>query len=100
MPSVLVQSTGGTAEESWSGLEIMDTFTIVLDSRAETESNALLTLRNAIGVLKAAAVRQSSAVRYVALNTQYSWGADPVRPDIAMCSANLSIRAHSESITI
>lgn len=100
MPSVLVQSTGGTAEESWSGLEIMDTFTIVLDSRAETESNALLTLRNAIGVLKAAAARQSSAVRYVALNTQYSWGADPVRPDIAMCSANLSIRAHSESITI
>ncbi len=100
MPSVLVQSTGGTAEESWSGLEIMDTFTIVLDSRAETESNALLTLRNAIGVLKAAAAGQSSAVRYVALNTQYSWGADPVRPDIAMCSANLSIRAHSESITI
>ncbi len=100
MPSVLVQSTGGAAEESWSGLEIMDTFTIVLDSRAETESNALLTLRNAIGVLKAAAAGQSTAVRYVTLNTQYSWGADPVRPDIAMCSANLSIRAHSESITI
>ena len=41
MPSILVQSTGGTTEENWSGLEMMDTFTIVLDSRAETENDAL-----------------------------------------------------------
>ena len=100
MPSVLVQSIGGNTEENWSGFEVMDNFTVVLDSRAETENNALLTLRNAIGVLKTAAAGQNSVIRYVALNTQYSWGADPVRPDIAMCSANLSITAHSESITI
>ena len=100
LPSVLVQSIGGTTEENWSGLEVMDNFTIVLDSRAETENDALLTLRNAIGVLKAVAAEQSAVIRYVSLNTQYSWGSDPVRPDLAMCSANLSIRAHSESITI
>ena len=100
MPSILVQSTGGTTEENWSGLEMMDTFTIVLDSRAETENDALLTLRNAIGVLKAAVAGQSGPVRYVSLNSQYSWGADPVRPELAMCSANLSILARPESITI
>lgn len=100
MPSILVQSTGGTTEENWSGLEMMDTFTIVLDSRAETENDALLTLRNAIGVLKAAVAAQSGPVRYVSLNSQYSWGADPVRPELAMCSANLSILARPESITI
>lgn len=100
MPSVLVQSTGGSIEENWSGLEVMDTFTIVLDSRAATESDALLTLRNAIGVLKASVAEQSASIRYVTLNTQYSWGADPVRPDVSMCSANLSILAHPESITI
>lgn len=100
MPSILVQSTGGTTEENWSGLEMMDTFTIVLDSRAETENDALLTLRNAIGVLKATVAAQSGPVRYVSLNSQYSWGADPVRPELAMCSANLSILARPESITI
>lgn len=100
MPSILVQSTGGTTEENWSGLEVMNTFTIVLDSRAETENDALLTLRNAIGVLKAAVAAQSGPVRYVSLNSQYSWGADPVRPELAMCSANLSILARPESITI
>ena len=100
MPSILVQSTGGTTEENWSGLEVMNTFIIVLDSRAETENDALLTLRNAIGVLKAAVAAQSGPVRYVSLNSQYSWGADPVRPELAMCSANLSILARPESITI
>lgn len=100
MPSILVQSTGGTTEENWSGLEVMNTFTIVLDSRAETENDALLTLRNAIGVLKAAVAAQSGPVRYVSLNSQYSWGADPVRPELAMCSTNLSILARPESITI
>lgn len=100
LPSILVQSTGGTTEENWSGLEVMDTFTIVLDSRAETENDALLILRNAIGVLKAAVTEQTAPIRYVTLNSQYSWGADPVRPELAMCSANLSILARPESITI
>lgn len=100
MPSILVQSTGRTTEENWPGLEVMDTFTIVLDSRAETENDALLTLRNAIGVLKAAVAAQSGPVRYVSLNSQYSWEEDPVRPELAMCSANLSALARPESITI
>ena len=100
MPSILVQSIGGITEENWSGSEIMDTFTVVLDSRSETENDALLTLRNAIGVLKAVSAEQSESIRYVSLNTQYSWGEDPVRPNIAMCSANLNILAHPESITI
>ena len=44
--------------------------------------------------LKAAAKAQTCAVRHVTVNSSGSWGNDPVRPDLAMCSARLDVVAH------
>lgn len=99
-PSILITATGGTVEESWSSEGKIDSFTVVLDSRADSEASALALLRSAIGILKASVAAQTTAVRSVTVNTQYSWGLDPVRPDLAMCSANITARAHTETITI
>lgn len=99
-PSILITATGGTVEESWSSEGKIDSFTVVLDSRADSEASALALLRSTIGILKASVAAQTTAVRSVTVNTQYSWGQDPVRPDLAMCSANLTARAHTETITI
>ena len=59
VPSVLVTQIGGGDTDE------IDTFEIMLDSRAETEAEA-----------------------------------DPVRPDLAMCSSHLVIVAHLEEVTI
>ena len=92
LPCILVSKVGGTERDR------IDTFEVVLDARAKTESEADLTLRNAIGILKAR--RDDTAIRYVTVNSSGSWGSDPARPDLAMCSARLSIVAHVERATI
>lgn len=94
VPSILVQQVGGTDENT------IDTFEIVLDSRAKTEAEALDLLRNAVGILKAVAGNQTTALRYVAVNSSGSWGVDPVRPDLAMCSARLRVIAHEETTNV
>lgn len=99
-PSVLVQQVGGTEKNDWSGDDTLDTFDIVLDARADTECNAWTLLRNAIGILKDAARKQNTVVSYVEVNSQGSWGTDPVRPDLALCSARLWVKARPETITI
>jgi len=91
LPCILVSKVGGTDRDK------IDTFEVVLDSRAKTEYEADLTLRNAIGVLKAV---EGTAIRYVTVNSSGSWGNDPARPDLAMCSARLRIVAHIEHATI
>ena len=91
LPCILVSKVGGTDRDK------IDTFEVVLDSRAATEYEADLTLRNAIGILKAV---DDTAIRYVTVNSSGSWGSDPVRPDLAMCSARLRIVAHIEHATI
>lgn len=91
LPCILVSKVGGTDRDK------IDTFEVVLDSRAKTEYEADLTLRNAIGILKAV---EGTAIRYVTVNSSGSWGSDPVRPDLAMCSARLRIVAHVERATI
>lgn len=91
LPCILVSKVGG------SDLDKIDTFEVVLDSRANTEYEADLTLRNAIGILKAA---DGTAIRHVTVNSSGSWGSDPARPDLAMCSARLRIVAHVERATI
>lgn len=93
-PSLEVSRVGGTDENT------IDTFEIVLDSRAESEADAEEQLRNAIGALKAIAKSQTTALRFVSVNTSGSWGADPVRPDLAMCSARLQVIAHQENTTL
>lgn len=94
VPSLKVQKVGGTDANT------IDTFDIVLDSRAKEPADADELLRNAIGVLKQVAKDQTTAIRFIEVNSSGSWGSDPVRPDLAMCSARLRIVAHQEKTTI
>lgn len=94
VPSLLVQRVGGSESNT------IDSFDIVIDSRAKSEKDADELLRNAIGVLKQIAKEQTTALRYVEENSSGSWGSDPVRPDLAMCSARLRVVAHQEKTII
>lgn len=93
-PCILVTKTGGTESDT------IDRFRISLDSRADTEAEADEALRKAIGILQEVAALQSTALRVVNVNSSGSWGADPVRPDIAMCSASLEIVAHKNHMEV
>ena len=88
LPNILISQVGGKESDT------VDTNSIVLDARAKTEAEASEYLRKAIGLLKAAAKNQTTNLRYVTINTAGSWGNDPVRPDLAMCSARLDVVAH------
>lgn len=94
MPCVLVRQVGG------SDIDTVDTFDVVLDARAKTEAEALETLRNAIGILRSVAKLQTTEIRNVTVNSSGSWGNDPVRPDIAMCSSRLRVVAHLETVEV
>ena len=94
-PCVLITQVGGTDASGF-----VDTVDIVLDARAKNSADASETLRNAIGILRASAGKHNTAIRHVEVNSSGSWGADPVRPDLCMCSARLSVVAHLEEITI
>ena len=95
LPCILVSQVGGTDENGQ-----IDTFDITLDARAKDAADANETLRNAIGILRTAAGNQSTAIRYVSVNSSGSWGNDPVRPDLSMYSARLRIVTHLENKTI
>lgn len=93
LPNILVSQVGGSEADQ------IDTFEVVLDSRAEDEVTALRTLRNAVALIRAIAAEQTTAIRHVVINSSGSWGRDPVRPDLAMCSARLRITVHLEDAT-
>lgn len=93
-PSILVTQVGG------GDVDHIDSINVVLDSRAEHEAEALETLRNALGILRKAVKDQTSALRHLEVISSGSWGADPVRPDLAMCSATVQVVAHLENTTI
>ena len=88
LPHILITQVGGQTAQT------IDTFYVVLDSRAETEAAALDYLNTAIGILKQVAKEQTTAICHVTVNSSGSWGNDPVRPDLAMCSARLDVVAH------
>ena len=94
LPHILITQVGG------SDANDIDTFDVVLDARAETEAAASETLRTAIGVLKAVAKNQTTAIRFVEVNTSGSWGTDPVRPDLALCTARIRVVAHLENLEV
>lgn len=94
LPHILVTQVGGTDTDR------IDTTEIVLDSRAETEAEALDYLNTAKAILIQTAKEQTTALRHVVVNTSGSWGADPVRPDLAMCSARLSVTAHQQKVEV
>lgn len=88
LPHILVTQVGGTDTNK------IDTFEVVLDARAEREAQAVDYLNTAVAILKAVAKEQTTALRHVTVNSFGSWGVDPVRPDLAMCSARISVTAH------
>lgn len=94
VPSILVTQVGGGDTDE------IDAFEITLDSRAKHEAEALEYLRNAVGILKAKAGGDDTPIRHVTVTSSGSWGADPVRPDLAMCSARMVVIAHLEEVTI
>lgn len=93
LPNVLVTTTGGDTDSTASGRGKVDHFMVVLDVRAETESEAMELIRTAVAVLE-------SEMPFTEVNSLYSWGADPIRPDLAMCSATLMVTAHREIVTL
>ena len=94
-PCILVTQVGGVDENGQ-----VDTFDVVLDARATNSADTNELLRDAVGLLRQIARDQTTAIRYVTVNSSGSWGSDPVRPDLCMYSARLSVVAHLESKTI
>ena len=97
VPCVSVSHTGGDTAATSSGKGKVDSFVVVLDARAETHAEASELIRTAVAILEGAS---GGTISYTALNSAYSWGADPVRPDLAMCSATLIVTAHREAVNI
>lgn len=89
-PSLLITATGGNTQNE------IDTFTVTIDARAETDAEADELIRNALGVLKEVSDSQAGALRYMELNALANWRTDPVRPDLKMRSINVQITAHRE----
>ena len=95
LPCILITQVGGTDQDGQ-----IDTFEVTLDARADNAAEANETLRNAIGVLRKAAGDQTTAIRFVEVNSSGSWGSDPARPDLSMYSARLRVVAHLETKSI
>jgi hypothetical protein len=94
MPSILVTKTGGTDADS------IDQHIITLDARAKTEAEADRILRTAIGILKACAALHTTPIKHITVNSSGSWGVDPVRPDICLCTATLEVIAHQTTTEV
>lgn len=99
VPCILVRAAGGGSESNAHGMGVVDAFTVTLDARAEDENDALAYIRRAVGIVEAVGAAQTAGFS-AQLNSLYSWGVDPVRPDLAMCSATLVLTAHRDTITI
>lgn len=98
MPCILVTQVGGRTEYTWAGVGELDAADITLDSRAETDVEALDTLRNAIGYLEEQVSKQTTPLLMVEVNTISSTINDPVRPDLKLCTARILTRARRKKI--
>ena len=88
LPNVLVEQTGGTTSNT------IDSFQIKLSIRAKTDEEALDTMHDVIGVLEYQAEHQFGALRHFSVNSMASWGSDPVRPDLKLCTVTAIVIAH------
>lgn len=93
-PSTLIESVGGTTKDT------IDTFSVKLSTRAKTDAEALEELRNVLGILEYLTKNQVGALRFSTENSLASWGSDPIRPDLKLCTATVIVVAHKESFTI
>lgn len=94
LPNTLIAATGGSSKDT------IDTFTVSLDTRAETDAEAYDTMATSIGLLQKLAANQVGALRKVEINSLGRWGSDPVRPDLKLCTATVIVTAHRQSQTI
>ncbi len=94
LPHLRVRQTGGGTANS------IDSFNVTIDSRALTDVEALDQMRKAQGVLEEQCKMQFGALRYIIINRLASWGSDPVRPDLKLCTLTATITAHRESLEI
>lgn len=94
VPSVLVEQMGG------SGANTIDGFVVRLSARAKTDAEANDLIRTALAVLEAQSQAQFGKLRYSTENSLASWGSDPVRPDLKLCTATVQAYAHKEPLTI
>ena len=95
LPCILITQIGGSDVEGQ-----VDTFNVTLDARAKEAADANETLRNALGILRKVTDEQTTPLRHIVVNSSGNWGSDPVRPDLAMYSAQISVVVHQETITI
>ena len=95
LPCILITQIGGSDVEGQ-----VDTFNVTMDARAKETADANETLRNALGILRKVTEEQTTPLRHIVVNSSGNWGSDPVRPDIAMYSAQISVVVHQETITI
>lgn len=93
-PCLLITTTGGNSRNT------VDTFAVVLDARAETDGEALDYLSTALGLLEKQAQNQVGALRNVTINSLVSWGTDPARPDLKLCTATVLVTAHRVSSSV
>lgn len=94
VPSILVTAVGGTTENT------VDYFDVTLDSRASEDATALENLRNAAAIVVKIALSQQTKLRFAEITNLGSWGKDPVRPELAMCTARLRVIAHNETVEV
>lgn len=92
-PSILVTATGGQTSNE------VDSFQVTLDARAKTDEDAYNLIRTAQGLLEAQADNQFGALRHVITNSLASWGTDPARPDLKLCTLTVLVIAHREMIS-
>lgn len=95
LPCILITQIGGSDVEGQ-----VDTFNVTLDARAKEAADANETLRNALGIIRKVTEEQTTPLRHIVVNSSGNWGSDPVRPDLAMYSAQISVVVHQETITI
>ena len=94
LPCLLITTAGGRSENT------IDTFTLRIDARAKTDTEAYEYLAQTVGALEEQARQQTTAIRNVTINSLASWGSDPARPDLKLCTATLLVTAHREPLTI
>lgn len=93
-PSLLVTLVGGNETNK------IDAFDVIIDSRSRSNAEAMDLLLDAVATLRQVAREQTTPLRYVEVQSIGSWGNDPVRPDLAMCSARVRIYTHKYNKTI
>lgn len=94
LPCILVTQTGGTSDN------LIDSFNVTLDSRAETDEQAFELIRTAQGLLESQTESQFGELRSFTTNTLARWGTDPVRPDIKLCTLTCTVRAHKQIVDL